>query len=199
MEKTSNRPLIIAAICVFSALIALIVFQIIQNNQNLEKTPGEVSTELGLSEREKWPIIDQLPIKNSLYTIGYTIKNNDLKIYIDTTDTYLEVALKKLGSLTYKPLSSYNIEIRTPENPFKGCFMEKFAKDPLEFFQNGYKDAAISYEITSAKSDNDSYLIYLTTGSEEAYDLVHYTAVLEKSGDSWKLVTEPTPTLLLDQ
>lgn len=199
MEKTSNRPLIIAAICVFGALITLIVFQIIQNNQNLEKTPGEISTELGLSEREKWPIIDQLPIKNSLYKIGYTIKNNDLKIYIDTTDTYLEVALKKLGSLADKPLSNYAIEIRTPENPFKGHFMENSAGDPLEFFQNGYKDAAISYEVTSTKSDNDNYLIYLTTGSEEAYNLVHYTAVLEKSGDGWKLVTEPTPTLLLDQ
>ncbi len=199
MEKTSNRPLIIAAICVFGALITLIVFQIIQNNQNLEKTPGEISTELGLSEREKWPIIDQLPIKNSLYTIGYTIKNNDLKIYIDTTDTYLEVALKKLGSLADKPLSNYAIEIRTPENPFKGRFVENSIENPLEFFQDGYKDAAISYEVTSTKSDNDNYLIYLTTGSEEAYNLVHYTAVLEKSGDGWKLVTEPTPTLLLDQ
>ena len=200
MTKTRrNIIILIIAACIFGAFSLLVVLLThLENEKTAEQqTPGSVSVELGEEEEKKWPILKRLPVKNTLYTIGYTIKDNRLKIFVDSTDTNIETALKKLASFTDKPLSSYDIEIKNPKNPFEGNFVENSAIDPVEFLKSGYQN--VDFNIVNVAQNGEEYVVKITTGKEEFYNLIHYTTVLKKSDNGLELASEPKLSILLDQ
>ena len=194
-----NIVILIVAACIFGAFSIFVTLLTHFESEKAvkEQTPGSVSVELGEEEDKKWPILKHLPIKNSLYTIGYTIKDNQLTIFVTSTDTNIEVALKKLASLADKPLSSYNIEIKSPANPFKDGFTKNSTTNPVEFLKNGYQN--VNFDITSVTQNGEEYVVKITTGSNETYNLVHYTAIVKDTGNGLELAAIPTISILLDQ
>lgn len=189
---------IIFSVLILSAIIFYLVQQFTTQPEDTI-TPGTASVEQGNKERKTWPIIANLPIKNTLYTLGYTIKDDNLTLIVDATEGSLESALKKLASLdASRPLSDYNVEVRKPENPFSG-FHQNSETDPLEFIKTGYKHIDKEFSVISAEEKNGLSYVNITTGSSEHYNLIHYTAVIRKSGSGWELMKPPVPTLLVSQ
>ena len=190
------------------ALAGIVIFAVIgaifsaifpeEEARDPENVASDISNENGEKEREKWPIIANLPIENALFTLGYQIEGENLTIFVDTTETYLEEALEKLASLdTSGDISAYNIVIRSPESPFTGTFVPNDESDPISFLEAGYSALEVPLSAFSTTEKGDLTYVSFTTGSEETYNLIHYTAILKQENDSWTLVKEPTPSLLV--
>ena len=80
-EKKSFSPLIIvASIVVLGSLAIFLFLSFLSNRKDDEKNQeGEASQEANLEgekEREKYPILKNLPIKNAVYTIGYQFESD---------------------------------------------------------------------------------------------------------------------------
>lgn len=123
-QKQSFNPLIIliSIIVLGSVAIFLIInflsFTNEPSEKDLEAEASNASIEQGEKERDKYPILEKLPVQNATYTIGYRLGDDgEPTITIDTTEFYFEFALKKLQSLgtAEHPASSYRLEIISPE------------------------------------------------------------------------------------
>ncbi len=117
-EKKSFSPLIIvASIVVLGSLAIFLFLSFLSNRKDDEKNQeGEASQEANLEgekEREKYPILKNLPIKNAVYTIGYQFESDGTPtIIITATEYYQPFAMEKLKSLG--DTSSYRIKIIDP-------------------------------------------------------------------------------------
>lgn len=116
-EKKSLNPLviIISIIIIGSLAIFLLLHFLFTNNgpsdRDLEAEAGVSSIEQGEKEREEYPILKNLPIKNAVYTIGYQFEDDGKPtIIITATEYYQPFALEKLKS--FGDISGYRIKIR---------------------------------------------------------------------------------------
>ena len=119
-EKKSLNPLIIViTIILLGSLAIFLLLHFLltdkgQSDRDLEAEAGISSVEQGEKEREEYPILKNLPIKNAVYTIGYQFEEDGKPtIIITATEYYQPFALEKLKSLG--DISSYKITIRETE------------------------------------------------------------------------------------
>jgi len=118
MKKKSISPLIIiASVVVLGSLAIFLLLSFLNWHQEDEKLQeGEASQAAileGEQEREKYPILKNLPIQNAVYTIGYQFETDGTPtIIITATEYYQPFAMEKLKSLG--DTSSYRIRIIDP-------------------------------------------------------------------------------------
>lgn len=119
-EKKSLSPLIIVITIIVLGSIAIFLllhFLMSDNGPSERDLEGAASQEANLEgekEREKYPILKSLPIKNAVYTIGYQFESDGTPtIIITATDYYQPFAMEKLKSLG--DTSGYRIIIREVE------------------------------------------------------------------------------------
>lgn len=164
----------------------------------LETIAGQASTEHGLNQRKKWPIIDKLPVKNPVYSLGYKLdQNNNFTLTVNTTEAYIPSAIQELFTLDEpENILSYPIEFVKITNPFTGAFSSNTSTDPLKFLQKGYQSLSITYEIKSGDYYQDNYYYTtIATGTFREFNEVDYRVVLEKKDQSWSLITTPSPVI----
>lgn len=140
MKKNSSTTPIIIIISVV-LLGSLVIFLVLnyfmpKKSQSDKAGEGEASNSSilqGDKEREEYPILEYLPINNAVYNIGYQFEEDGSPtITVDTTEFYLEFALKKLTSLgtADRPARSYRLKIIN----WSGSEKEE---DALKRFQSG--------------------------------------------------------------
>lgn len=87
-----------------------------------EGKAGEIANKEGEAFRDKNPIVNLLPYKNFLYTIGYQNNQSDpsgnsIILTIDASDGYRQSAVYQISQWGYNP-ADYKIEFRNYKNPF---------------------------------------------------------------------------------
>lgn len=139
VQKKSLNPIaIVIGIVLLGTLATFLLINFFNNkptDKDLEAEASNASIEQGNKEREEYPILAKLPIKNAVYTIGYQIEADGAPtITIDTTEFYLEFALKKLESLGTEeyPATSYRLRIISPEvGEAEQAILQKFSEHRL--------------------------------------------------------------------
>ena len=117
-EKKSFSPLIIVASIVVLGSLAIFLFLNFlsshkDDGKNQEGEASQAANLEGEKEREKYPILKNLPIQNAVYTIGYQFESDGTPtIIITATEYYQPFAMEKLKSLG--DTSSYRIKIVDP-------------------------------------------------------------------------------------
>lgn len=157
------------------------------------------SIELGEQNRQTWPIISALPIKNALFSIGYSISNDrQLTIFVNADTTYLNDAVNLLKShtTTDHPIAKYNITFPQWKNPLDQRLNPSTTNDPQEFLSQTYQNITVdnlTIRPGQYSSDNNYYYTTITTGLTEHYNFVTYRAILIKKDNSWQLISTPQP------
>lgn len=198
--KISKKQLLAIGIFVFIVLIIIIIVIFAEkkpetnSEPSIEEIAAKEQIELGNSEREKWPIIQQLPTKNSLFTIGYIVEGDTFIINIVATSTYLDQAVAKLKKLD-SDVGRYDINIKDFENPFDVDLTESSALDPQEFLTQVFRNARKEFLVKSGKEFEEYYCAIITTGDVSRYNLITYRTVLRRDGLSWKVLVKPTPVV----
>lgn len=87
-----------------------------------EQIAGEQATQEGAIVIEKNPIINKLPFKNLLFTIGYRADTSDstgqsIIVEIDAVDGYRQSAINQIENWGFDP-AELNINFRNYQNPF---------------------------------------------------------------------------------
>jgi hypothetical protein len=88
----------------------------------VEQQGGAAADKKGQALTDKYPIINNLPIQNYIYTIGYIAdpsdpSNNSIILTIDAAQGYRNGAIQAIRDLGYDP-SKYKIEFDNYKNPF---------------------------------------------------------------------------------
>ncbi len=152
----------------------------------------------GIEDRNNWPIIKKLPFKNTLFSLGYVIQDNNIIISVNATETYLNNAISKLISFNKEgDLLKYEIQYKKFTNPFLNNFKSNSSSDPLTFLTTGYSGVSKehSFKAGGYLDNKNYYYATATTGNASHYNLVSYKVLLKKSGNSWKLISAPQPII----
>ena len=151
----------------------------------------------GERNRKEWPIIQKLPITNSLYKIGYIIEDGEIKLSLAAYAANANVAVKKLkeaATATMDNLAEYNIEFKNFRNDYKGSFEENTMTSPEASLIYGFAGVT-DLAVVNGVQNGDYYYAKVTTGSAETYTLVERKVVLKKVGEKWEIVSEVSPIL----
>ena len=162
----------------------------------IESYYGEEIQKAGEKSRKEWPIITRLPIKNSLYKIGYIIENNNITLTIETTESYMDAAVKNflehVGDVDN--IAKYKIEYKEFVNRLDKYFVENSATTPEEYITNAFSGAN-NFQFVMGEEKEEYYIAVVTIGTEQTYSLVHYRMILKREGNKFKLASEPAPLL----
>ncbi len=144
--------------------------------------------------RAEWPIIKVLPIKNSLYKVGYIINNNnDVVVTIDTVNTYIDVAVGKLKDAAdgVDNLANYDIQISGFDNVLNGNFVENDANAPDEYIKNGFLNVQ-GFEFVDGNYEDNYYIAKVKTGDIRRASVATYVMIIKSDGGKWKFVSTPS-------
>lgn len=87
--------------------------------EKLNAIVGSKAREYGKKLTDKYPLFSKLPIKNSYYSIGRMVKDDEQIVLITTpSPQYRYIALKQIVRMGYK-LSDYKIEFKDFQNPLE--------------------------------------------------------------------------------
>lgn len=167
----------------------------------IEGIAGQVFAEEGEKINAEYPILQKLPYKNSLYTLGYLINSGErdytltVKVLIPSIYDSAVEKLKTFAEETNKPLAEYRIDLLISEDfsdPFKDVWQDNNEKNPELFLKKGY--SAIPNLIIRPGQEKDGYYYTILSVNATEYTVgTTYRVVLKANGDSWKLVGVPTP------
>ena len=159
--------------------------------RDIEGIVGKEATEDGAKQREKWPIINYLPVKDPHYTIGYSIQDLDhLNITITASLAYRGLAINKLLQIVDdEDLGKYDVVFNDLINPY-----EKFTANAQEKPEDYLKASYPNYKFSVVNKTKDDYcygfMRHLNGNVSEIFRFV-----LKKEGNSWKLMGTPYPVL----
>lgn len=93
-----------------------------EKTTEFESLAGQAAVERGDAARKKNPIIDDLPLKNLLFTIGYKNDTSDpsgnsIIVTVRSPEQYRQDAITRLSTLGHN-LSDYKFEFYDMEDPF---------------------------------------------------------------------------------
>jgi len=150
----------------------------------------------GAVRKKNHPILNYLPINNSLFSISYEYDTDNVTpiISVKTTALYLDDAVAKLKTLKNVDLTSYEIVFKV-QNPF-AIYDEKITADkPIDCVEKSF-NLPEKYVISEGQDLTDNY--YLIQLYIDDYDLdykySHYKVLLHKDENNmWKIVTSPQP------
>ena len=176
---------------------------IYQNNHAREftETEGLVGIALnqeGSARKNQHPILNYLPINNSLYSIAYSYDSDKTTpiISIKADPLYIDDAVAKLKTLKNVDLTAYEIIFKT-NNPFSFYDSETRASTPLDCAKQSF-NIPQNYTISNGQDLSDNYytLQFYIDDYDLAYQYSHYRALFHKESDGmWKTVSAPQPIL----
>lgn len=165
----------------------------------IDALSSAASVALGENNRKKWPIIADLPISNTLFSLGYSVATDGhLILTVNSSSSYLDTAISQLKNLSSAedPLAQYDILFSKWTNPLDSLFKTSSSStDPTAFLTQGYSDApdSLNLNIIPGHLDGDYYYTIVTTGLASHYNLVTHRAVLKRNNNSWQLTSTPQP------
>lgn len=167
-----------------------------QHREEYTKVEGLVGSLLdrkGKKIKDKYPILNYLPMNNSLYSISYQYDDNNKPIiYVKSNPRYLDIAVAKMKLFKNVELESENI-VFLNENIF-----EKYEQNPLtdvkRFIRAAYQ-LPNDYVINEPKTVNDyTYTSVYIDGHDKNAEYAHYLVVLKKNSDgAWEQAATPQP------
>ena len=169
-----------------------------KHRQEYTKVEGMVGILLnrqGKENRSEHPILNYLPINNSLYSISYQYNDNkDLEIYVKSDPKYLDVAVAKMKLFENVDLEDQNI-IFLNNNIF-----EKYQQNPITDAQKYIRAAyqlPSNYVVSEPHEIGDytAATIYIKDDANNT-TYAHYRVVLKKNDSSeWEIISTPQPLL----
>lgn len=159
----------------------------------VEGVIGARANKEGLTQREKWPIIGKLPIKDPHYTLGYSVPDVDhLVINVYSSVAYRGLALSKLMSIISKDdLALYDIEVKDLVNPYVSP-VENSETDPQAFIRKAFPN--YSFTIGGGRTEGEYYYAFLRAqrdGGPEIFRVV----LRRENGNTWRFAGTPYPIL----
>ena len=157
---------------------------------------GLISTMLndeGDRLRKQYPILNYLPVNNSLYSISYEeAEDYHPIIHIKTDLENLDVAVAKLQSFEGIDISTLDLvfDLASPLGEPKTNPLQ----NPIEFIKAAY-NLSDNYKILQKEKTDDFFcgIIYISN-YEEDFDYAHYRIVLKKGTDNnWSIPFAPQP------
>ena len=164
---------------------------------NVEGIVGRALNEEGIAIKKQHPILNYLPINNSLFSISYAyIEDNTPTIKIKTTPEFLDAAIAKMKTFKNVELTDYQITFDL-DNPFE-IYEESPKSTPKETIEASFD--LKKYTISEGQNISDNY--YATTIYIYDFDrdlsYNHYRVLLKKDNDSWHIVATPQPLFTKD-
>lgn len=158
-------------------------------------TEGQVSAYLaqqGAKQKEKHPILNYLPINNSLYSISYEYDDNKNPIVnIKADPENLDVAVEKLKLLKNVNLLDVNLVFHTPTE--FSSYQESAEEDQYEFIKIAF-GLSDKYIINNGRSNGDYfYTSFYINDYDRALDYAHYRVILKKEKPGWSIAAAPQP------
>lgn len=151
----------------------------------------------GAVRKKNHPILNYLPINNSLYSISYEYDTDNTTpiIVIKATQLYIDDAVAKLKTFKNVDLTSYDIVFKT-ENPFAIYNDSIETEKPVDCIKKSFNIPS-RYTLTEGQYFNNDY--YYASFYIDDYDMdykySHYRILLHKENDKWKVVSAPQPLL----
>ena len=196
----NRRTVLFWALVIFLGLMIIaIIGGIINTVIPKPRTAADDAAELveqGNKEREKYPIVEHLPIKNSLFILGYQFSDagKKLTLKVTTTETYLDSAINKLTSFGVD-LTNCALDITSPANPFLSAYIVNGESDPTAALRTAYSRVE-SFQIVKTAEKDGYFYARITTGREDHYNLQTYRVILKKDEASrWTPISNPSPIL----
>ena len=166
-----------------------------------ESLVGVLLSKAGELERERYPIIKQLPINNRFYSISYSYPNfqgnnkdnGAPAILVKSDSSYLDAAVSKLKSFEGVSLIDYEINFNIEErfnSPVKST-----SSNPETFLKETYKNSGFTLSTTYELSDEYTLGIFVIKDKYSLADSAKHLALIKKEGNSWKAVSTPKPLL----
>ena len=159
----------------------------------VEGLVGSLLSRQGSKIKEKYPILNYLPMNNSLYSISYQYDNKkEPVIYVKSDPKYLDVAVAKMKLFDGVELENENI-IFLNDNIF-----ENYEQNPItdikRFIRAAYQ-LPNDYVINEPKEVGDyTYTNVYIDGHDKNAEYAHYLVVLRKNADgTWEQVATPQP------
>lgn len=151
----------------------------------------------GAVRKKNHPILNYLPINNSLYSISYDYDTDNVTpiIAVKATPLFIDDAVAKLKLLENVDLTSYEIVFKT-ENPF-AIYNENISdEDPINCIKRSF-NIPENYSLSKGQYIQDNYYFaqFYIDDYELAYKYSHYRILLHKEDNNWKVVTSPQPLL----
>ena len=167
-----------------------------QHREEYIKVEGLVGSFLdrqGKKIKDKYPILNYLPMNNSLYSISYQYDDNKQPIiYVKSDPKYLDVAVAKMKLFNNVELESQNI-IFLNENKFEN-YQQNPITDVKRFIRAAYQ-LPNNYVINEPKTaDNYTYTSVYIDGHDKNAQYAHYLVILKKNSDgAWEQAATPQP------
>lgn len=159
---------------------------------------AEISAK-GEKNRKEWPVIQKLPITNSLYKIGYVIEDGKIRLSLASYASNVNVAvreLKKAALAAKDDLAGYEIEFKNFKNDYEAEFRSNEMIDAEASLMEGFGGIA-DFKLVEGVQDGEYYYAKVTTGTDETYTLVERKVILKKADGGWKLQSEVSPILTI--
>ena len=162
--------------------------------QTVEGVIGAAASKEGLSQREKWPIITKLPIKDPHYTLGYSVPDLDhLVINVYSSVAYRSLALNKLMSIISKEdLGLYGVEVKDLVNPYSAP-VQNAETDPQTFIRRAFPN--YSFTIGEGKKEDGYYYTYLRAQRDGGPEIFRVVLAPNDNDDGWHFAGVPYPFL----
>ena len=154
---------------------------------------GVILNQQGERKKEKYPILNYLPINNSLYSISYEYDdNNEPIVNIKADPENLDIAVEKLKLLKNVTLTDVNLVFHTPTT--FGTYQQNTETDPVAFIKNAY-NLTDKYIVKEGKTNGDYYYTsFYINDYDRGLDYAHYRVILKKQKDNtWVAAANPQP------
>lgn len=165
----------------------------------VEGLVGVYLNEEGERIKDQYPILNHLPFNSSLYSISYDYEEEGSRpvINIKSQDYYLDAAVAKLKIYGEgDDLIQYKIFFSGNNNPFMIPVADSTAQNPQTFIKETYAADQNSYIVSDGVSIDNYYVATIQSYNfDNDLYLAHYRIVLQKQGNSWKIIEYPQPFL----
>ncbi len=153
---------------------------------------GSTLSQQGAKLKEKYPILNYLPINNSLYSISYQYDDNDKPVVnVKADPENLDIAIEKLKLLKDVNLIDVNLVFHTPTE--FSDYNENAEEDPVAFIKAAF-GLTDKYVINAGKYNGDYYYTsFYINDYNRALDYAHYRIILKKQKTGWSAITTPQP------
>lgn len=162
----------------------------------VEGIAGQIAADAGLRQREQYPIINQLPVKDPYYTIGYNFtEDGTLNLTVDASISYRPLAVQKVVELLGGTgAAQYSVEFYDLNSPYAGKFVENSESDPAKYLSQGYSGIGVDFTVGGGTVQDEYYYAYLRYFYRDYVGVV-YRVVLRSTDHGWQLVADPYPVL----